>query len=245
LLFSRADVLLANDLDTLLANYIASKIKSAALVYDSHEYYTEVPELVSRPKVQAVWKRIESFIFPRLKYVYTVNESIAEIYRAMYKVPVQVIRNLPTNQHLEKTKSRIDLGLPVEKKVIILQGAGINVDRGGEELIEAMAYIHEDCVLLIVGAGDVLEQQIDLDTVTGILRLGTFGSYTSSVFKNRVDFNPVIGNLSEIEIRIKDKYYFDIADINCENSFIVEIRTIERQTKRQTTLDRPSVFRPQ
>lgn len=156
LLFSRANVLLANDLDTLLANFLASRIKSASLVYDSHEYYTEVPELVSRPRVQAVWKRIESFIFPRLKHVYTVNESIAEIYRAMYQVPVEVIRNLPLKQHLEKTKNRKELGLPVDKKVIILQGAGINVDRGGEELIEAMLLL-PDYFLVIVGSGDVID----------------------------------------------------------------------------------------
>lgn len=156
LLFSRVDVLLANDLDTLLANFLASKLKSVALVYDSHEYYTEVPELVSRPRVQAVWKRIESFIFPKLKHVYTVNESIAQIYREMYKVPVEVIRNLPLKQQLQKTKNRAELGLPLDKRVIVLQGAGINVDRGGEELIEAMLLLPH-YFLVIVGSGDVVE----------------------------------------------------------------------------------------
>ena len=53
LVFRKADVLVANDLDTLLANYLAKKFKpSTELVYDSHEYFTEVPELTSRPKVQ-------------------------------------------------------------------------------------------------------------------------------------------------------------------------------------------------
>src|SRR5438105_4629849 len=34
LLFHKADVLVANDLDTLLANYLVSKLKRAALVHD-------------------------------------------------------------------------------------------------------------------------------------------------------------------------------------------------------------------
>lgn len=36
LLFAKADLLLANDLDTLLANYLAKRGRK--LVYDSHEY---------------------------------------------------------------------------------------------------------------------------------------------------------------------------------------------------------------
>ena len=75
LLFRKADVLVSNDLDTLLANYCASKLKrSCKLVYDSHEYYTEVPELMDRPKVKAVWESIEGWIFPKLKSVYTAAD---------------------------------------------------------------------------------------------------------------------------------------------------------------------------
>src|SRR5688500_271887 len=76
LLFRSSDILVANDLDTLLPNYLVSKLKRKKLVYDSHEYFTEVPELISRPKVKAVWEHIERFIFPKLKYVSTVNHSI-------------------------------------------------------------------------------------------------------------------------------------------------------------------------
>jgi glycosyltransferase involved in cell wall biosynthesis len=47
------------------------------------------------------------------------------------------------------------LDLPSDKKIIILQGAGINVDRGAEEAVLAMKDVN-NALLLIVGSGDVL-----------------------------------------------------------------------------------------
>ncbi len=156
LMFNKADIYLSNDLDTLLANYIASKIKNVKLVYDSHEYFTEVPELVSRPAVQSVWLKIEKWIFPKLKIIYTVNDSIASIYSEKYKVPVRVVRNLPFKSKFSGQPAlRKEWGIPVDSKVFLFQGAGINVDRGAEEAIEAIAKV-SGAVLLFIGGGDVI-----------------------------------------------------------------------------------------
>lgn len=157
LLFKKSDVLLSNDLDTLLANYLVSKIKGKRLVYDTHELFTEVPELTSRPKVRSVWLRIEKWIFPKLKTVYTVNQSIAGIYAKKYNVPVKVVRNISPKWSSEHIKTKQELDLPVDKYIIILQGAGINIDRGAEEAVEAMKSI-ENAVLIFVGDGDVIPQ---------------------------------------------------------------------------------------
>ena len=160
LLFHRADILVANDLDTLLANYAASRLKGSKLVHDSHEYYTGVPELEGRPFVKKVWKALERKIFPKLRSVYTVNDSIAKLYRDEYKMDVKVVRNFPilSSVKLDKTDSKEKnvLGLPGDKKIILYQGS-VNVDRGLIEAVEAMNYVG-DAILLIVGDGDVLEQ---------------------------------------------------------------------------------------
>ena len=156
LLTHKFDLLTSNDLDTLFSNYLACRLKNKKLVYDSHEYFTEVPELVNRPAVQKIWKRIERGIFPRLKDVFTVNESIAGLFEKEYGIRPHVIRNIPFKRDVKATKSRKDLGLPENKFIIILQGAGINIHRGSEEMVEAMKQI-EDAILLIVGGGDVID----------------------------------------------------------------------------------------
>ncbi|MFY8028860.1 MAG: glycosyltransferase, partial [Bacteroidia bacterium] len=70
LLFKRADILVANDLDTLLPNYLVSKLKGVQLVYDSHEYFTEVPELQGSPLKKKIWLSLERFVFPKLKNIF-------------------------------------------------------------------------------------------------------------------------------------------------------------------------------
>jgi glycosyltransferase involved in cell wall biosynthesis len=157
LLCRRFDIYHSNDLDTLLPMWLTSFIFKKKLVYDSHEYFLGVPEIQNRYFVKKVWSSIESFIFPKLKYVFTVNESISDLYFKDYKVRPLVIRNLPNKSSLIKVKTKKDLGLPDNKKLVILQGSGINVDRGAEELLEAIS-IQDDFFLSVVGKGDVVDK---------------------------------------------------------------------------------------
>ncbi len=157
LLFLKKDVLLANDLDTLLPNYLISKLFSKKLVYDSHELFTEVQELVSRPKIRSVWLVIENYIFPKLENVYTVNDKIAEIYSKKYKIPVKVIRNIAPKLRNRNIDSALAKRIKGEKKMLILQGSGINMDRGAEEAIQMMKYLN-NTVLYIIGGGDIFHQ---------------------------------------------------------------------------------------
>ena len=157
LLFHKSNVLVANDLDTLLPNYLISRLKSSNLVYDSHELFCEVPELQNNPTKKKIWKQLERWIFPKLKTIFTVNESIAKIYGDEYNKNIIVVRNIPllSNQINFQKLNKVNLELPTEKKIILLQGAGINIDRGAEEAVEAMQYVN-DAILVIIGAGDVI-----------------------------------------------------------------------------------------
>lgn len=153
LLFTRADVQVANDLDTLLANHLAAKLRGRKLVYDTHELYTEVPELVGRPAVRRIWLAIERRLFPRQRTVITVNGSIAAVYHERYGNVVHVVRNIPLVRDLGPLPTRAELGLPVERRILVLQGAGINVHRGAEEAVLAMRELPQ-CLLVIIGGGD-------------------------------------------------------------------------------------------
>lgn len=156
LLFHKADVLLANDLDTLYANHWAKKFKkNCKLIYDSHEYFIGVPELIARPKIQRVWRFIEKRTLPKVDAMYTVNKSIATLYKKEYGIDAKVVRNISDFKPFNKAKTRTDLGLPLDKKIIIIQGAGINIDRGAEEFVNAIQLI-DNAVLIFVGDGDVI-----------------------------------------------------------------------------------------
>lgn len=154
LLFTRCDLLYANDLDTLGPNFRVSKLKGVPLIYDSHEIFCEVPELQNTPAKKKIWEQVESKIVPRLKHCITVNQSIANYFKEKYKVPFSVVRNVPVKEHGFIARSRVELGVPNDKKMIIFQGAGINIDRGAEELVQAMKFV-KDAKLYIIGGGDV------------------------------------------------------------------------------------------
>ena len=156
LLFHKADILVANDLDTLYANHWAKKFKrNCRLIYDSHEYFIGVPELENKPRVRKIWRWIEKRTLPKVDKMYTVNQSIADLYKNEYGIDSIVVRNISDFQRSFQLKSKQELGLPQDKKLVILQGAGINIDRGAEELIEAMQFV-EEAILLIIGSGDVI-----------------------------------------------------------------------------------------
>lgn len=155
LLFRKADLLFSNDLDTLLPNYLVSRIKRISILYDSHEYFTETPEVIHRPFVRKVWTILEKAIVPRLKVMITVNGSLAKIFHEKYGLDTVVVRNIPPYKEYEVEKSRSELGLPEDKHLVVMQGSGINIQRGAEEAVLAMNYL-DDALLLIIGGGDVI-----------------------------------------------------------------------------------------
>ena len=153
LLFRSSEILWANDLDTLMPNFLVSKLKNKKLVYDSHEYFTAS---VNKRSSRKIWEWIEKYIFPQLKNVITVNSSIKNIYEKKYKVPVTAVRNVPYKYVISETLQKVIL--PVDKKILLIQGMGINENRGAEEAILTMQYLPDDFILYFIGSGTILKR---------------------------------------------------------------------------------------
>jgi len=165
LLFSHFDVVTANDLDTLPACFVASKLKHKRLIFDSHELFTEMPELLYRPFSRKVWRFFECRLLPRVKYCMTVSESIAQEYKKRYGVEMQVVRNFPKLA----VQNRIEKKQNTSAKQIILYQGALNIGRGLEYAIAAMKYV-TNAELWLVGDGDIrnkLEELVRLEGMGG------------------------------------------------------------------------------
>lgn len=156
LLFRKADILNAIDLDTILAVRLAAKFKSCQLVYDAHEYFTEVPEVVDRPRIQALWERIARYCIPAMDACYTVGPGLARIFEEKYQQSFGVVRNLPLADapHEKRPEN--------QERILFYQGA-LNAGRGLESIISAMSLLPASFTLWLAGEGDlsnVLRKQV-------------------------------------------------------------------------------------
>ncbi len=148
LLFVKMDVICAIDLDTILACYFISVLKRKKRVYDAHELFTEMKEVITRPSIRKTWTSIEKFAVPGFKYGYTVSYSIAQEFKNRYAVNYAVVRNLPYRKSAKKK--------PVQQEKILLYQGAVNEARGLENLVIAMKDVN--AVLFIYGDGNILNK---------------------------------------------------------------------------------------
>ena len=147
LLFKKMDCICAIDLDTILPCYYISRLKGVKRVYDAHEYFSQLDEVVSRPKIYRFWHRIEIKMIPKFKNGYTVCDSLTEEFRKNYNANYKVVRNVPSFlESNEQIRS---------EQVILYQGA-VNKGRGLDKLVLAMKDV--DAKLWVCGNGNFMDE---------------------------------------------------------------------------------------
>lgn len=154
LLQAKLDIIVANDLDTLIACWLVAKIRRKVLVFDSHELFTEVPELVDKPLIKGVWGINEKLFIKGVDFGYTVSKPIQDYYLQQYKSDFSLIRNVGLfrfeNNHQYNGSN----------KIIIYQGV-LNKGRGLELMLKSMQFL-DDFVFWIVGDGDIINELKEL-----------------------------------------------------------------------------------
>lgn len=166
LLFKPLDILCAIDLDTIMPVYYVSRIRGKARVYDAHELFTELKEVISRPRIHKMWKWIAQHTIPNFPIGYTIGECYAEELEKRYGVKYGVVRNATILK---------DITIPEKKEKYILYQGAVNVGRRFEELIPAMQYVNVP--LIVCGEGNYFEEAKALCKKHGLEDKITFKGY--------------------------------------------------------------------
>lgn len=147
LLFKKLDLICAIDLDTIIPCLWVSRIRGKKRVYDAHELFCEMKEIVQRPAIYGIWKNIEKKTVPAFEFGYTVNEFIKAEFRKMYNRNYEVIMSAPLLRPLV---------IPEKKEKYILYQGAVNEGRSFETLIPAMKEVNAR--LIIAGDGNLMKE---------------------------------------------------------------------------------------
>ena len=146
-------ILHANDLDTLLPNYLISKKLNIPLVFDSHEIFSEMPAIQGKMS-QKLWRYLQDKIVPNLKFMMTASGSYAKWFQVKYGIESVIVQNAPR---------KIEFSIKISEnnpKVLLYQGA-INPFRGIDKAILAMHYV-DNVIFKIAGDGPKKKEYEDL-----------------------------------------------------------------------------------
>ncbi len=166
LMFRKADIFCAIDLDTILPVYYVSKLRRKKRVYDAHELFTELKEVISRPAVHKMWLAIAKHTIPKFKTGYTIGEAYAAALKERYGVDYGVVRNATILRPIT---------IPEKMERYILYQGAVNVGRCFEELIPAMQFVNAP--LIVCGAGNFFEKAIEITRKSGLEKKISFKGY--------------------------------------------------------------------
>jgi len=143
------DGICAIDLDTIAPVVIVGKWKKCKVIYDAHELFHEVPEVVARPRIKRFWKNWGDRFIPKVDLAYTVGEELATYFSEHYNIPFSTIRNVPI-KYLEQHDYSSD------KNIILYQGM-VNEGRGVKEMLIALEKF-PNYQFWIAGIGDLFDE---------------------------------------------------------------------------------------
>lgn len=165
LLFVKADIFCAIDLDTILPVYYATVVRKKKRAYDAHELFTELKEVTDKPLSLKIWTWVEQNMVPKFPG-YTVGDGCSRYFKEKYGVHYAVVRSATVLRPIK---------IPERKQRYILYQGAVNVGRCFEELIPAMKMV--DAPLIICGEGNFYAETVALVEQHGLQEKVTFKGY--------------------------------------------------------------------
>lgn len=157
------DIFHAHDLHGLMCVFWAALFKRKILVYDSHELWSDVTILGFWRILRFPFRVLERLLILKVKYIITVNQSLASFLKKKYHKPTLVCYNYPvlksSSKKILKSKKLLN------KKTLIYMGT-FRRGRGLEKIIEAARLLDQNFQILFVGYGKektILENKIKKD----------------------------------------------------------------------------------
>jgi len=153
--YKDADILHCNDLNSLPIGVLVKKFfnKDIKIVYDAHEYETEINGLTGIQK--KLTKKLEKSLIKYADRVITVSNAIADEYVKLYNIPKPtLVLNTPPFKKIQKRDIfRETLNISKDKTIFLYQG-GLSSGRGIEILLDTFKSIDDEkSVIVFMGYG--------------------------------------------------------------------------------------------
>lgn len=150
------DIIHCNDLNALPISVALKALSSKPLkiVYDCHEYQTEVKSMKGFKQTLARW--LERRLIKYTDVTLTVSNAIAEEYVRLYGVEKpRLVLNTPPYKQVEKTHVyREKFNIDSDAAIFLYQGA-ISAGRGIEVTLEAFKSLSNNFVIVFMGYGEL------------------------------------------------------------------------------------------
>jgi glycosyltransferase involved in cell wall biosynthesis len=161
------DIFYVHDLDTLHIGAFLKIRKRKKLIYDSHEYYSDlIGDRIGNRVVKPIlyW---EKMLCRQVDQIITVNEILAEKFKTKHK-RVGVIRNAVDLRWFDTSPEHYssDNNIPV----VIYVGA-ITKNRGIKEFVLSKKYLKNKAIYQIIGHGTMrhtIERMIQTEELNGV-----------------------------------------------------------------------------
>lgn len=217
---TNTDIVYANDFDTLIPGYFASRRKRAELIYDTHELWVDrigAKDNLYRRFLRRIEYILESIFIKRCDLVITVSDGIADELVSRYAVRrPTVVRNLDIERETYGMEERINirrsLNIPDKSKVITYHGV-LADGRGIPELIDAILLLPDDYHLILMGFNISSKSLSKIDTISRIHYLGM-------VDENRIQYYSSAADIGIVPYHTNNIYNYFVTFPNKLSQFL-------------------------